>query len=224
MKKFILLFTAICLMSCSDDDGGTKTRTLYLEALTITNPGGGGGGALELVYNDEKKIKTIKGSGLTYNIKYKDGRLASIATPDDTTTFEFEYDENGILETVTQDGVDHDVTYDEDDREYTIPGLERGFTLNENNDIVSIKQGADDYDFAYDNDNKGSMHSMSSDIYLLAYFVNAHYLLSIHPATEFIGYTAENSFNSDGYIKKAILTIDGQEEPASIVYYSYTEL
>jgi hypothetical protein len=223
MKKFIVLLMAIGLVSCSDDEG-SKTRTLFLESLNVTSPGGGGSGAIEFTYNDEKQIKTILGSGVEYTMKYKDGRLSSFSNEDETTSYEFDYDSDGILETLTENGVDHDVTYDEDDRKYTIEDIDRSFTLNEKNDIIEIEQGGETFEFEYDNENKGAMYSLPSEFYLISFLLNSPYLLSVHPATDFMMYSAENTFNADGYIQKAVLTIDGENEPAATVYYNYIQL
>lgn len=223
MKRLILLLAAVCLVSCSDDDGGSKTKTLFLESVNVTSPGSGGN-SIDFTYNDDKQLKTISGNGIVYTMEYEDGRLSSFADEDETVSYEFDYDNNGILETFTENGVGHNVIYDEDDRKYTIEDVDRSFTLNENNDIILIEQGGESFEFEYGNENKGSMYSSPSEIYLISFLLNSPYLFSVYPITSFMMYTAENTFNADGYIQKAILTIDGEENPTATVYYNYTEL
>lgn len=226
MKRLILLFASLCLVSCSDDDGD-KQKTLFVESLTIVSPGGGGGGALEFTYNDEKQLKTISGSGTIYTMAYKNGRLSSFTTSVNDVEgdpYKFSYDDDGILETLKVGAEEYEVTYDDDDKKYTIEGLGRSFTLNDENDIISIEQGADEILFEYEADGKGPMFSVQGDFYLVAFLLNSPYVMSKRPAAEFQTYIATNTFNSDGYLQKAILTVEDEEDPTATIYYNYTGL
>lgn len=226
MKRLILLFASLCLVSCSDDDGD-KQKTLFLESLSIVSPGGGGGGALEFTYNDEKQLKSLSSSGTVYTMAYKNGRLSSLtstANGVEGEVYKFGYDNDGILESLKVGAEEYEVTYDDDDKKYTVEGLGRAFTLNSDNDIISIEQGADEITFEYEKEGKGPMFSAQGDFYLVAFLLNSPYVMSRRPAAEFQTYIATNTFNSDGYLQKAILTVEDEEDPTATIYYNYTGL
>jgi hypothetical protein len=226
MKRLILLFASLCLVSCSDDDGD-KQKALFVESLTIVSPGGGGGGALEFAYNDERQLKTLSASGTIFTMAYKNGRLSSFASEVNGVegeVYKFGYDDEGILESLKVNDQEYEVTYDDDDKKYTIEGLDRAFTLNNDNDIISIEQGADEIVFDYEKEGKGPMFNVQGDFYLIAFLLNSPYVMSKRPASEFQSYIATNTFNSDGYLQKAILTVEDEEDPSATIYYNYTEL
>src|SRR4051812_47134490 len=113
MKRLILLFASLCLVSCSDDDGD-KQKTLFVESLTIVSPGGGGGGALEFAYTDERQLKTLSASGTIFTMTYKNGRLSSFASEVNGVegeVYKFGYDDEGILESLKVNDQEYEVTY-----------------------------------------------------------------------------------------------------------------
>lgn len=214
-------------MSCSDDDSAdaNKPRTLYVESIVIASADGGGGGGIELTYNKDKLIETISSGGTTFELDYKSGKLFSLTSEGaNPTDIKFGYDSNGILDTYTVNDEDYEVTYDEDNKKYTIEGLERSFTLDDNNDIITIGQGGNEYEFEFDTEGKGSLFSGQEDSYLIAFALNVPYILSKRPATLYATYAIENTLNADGYIYKAVLTMENANEPSATIYYNYIAL
>jgi len=225
MKKLIVFLAALSLISCSDDDGN-KTKNLFLESLTIVSPGnGGGGGAIEFTYNDDKQLKSLSGNGTDFTIGYDEGRIISVhSSGSNGINYELGY-QDGKLTTLTKDGTEYEVTLSNDGKTYTIAGLERAFTVNEDNDVASITEGTTAYPFIYDNKYKGPMYSVKAEnIFVLQFLLSAPYIFSRRPASDFLTYTAQNTYNSDGYLQKAVLVISGQTEPSATIYYNYTEL
>jgi len=224
MKKIILFLAALLLISCSDDDGN-KTKNLFLESIVVAN-GGSTGGVIEFTYNDKKQIETFGNKDTQYLFKYEDDRLISITnTKDNTILNRFGY-QNGQLNKMEVNGVEYDVTYKEENKEYIVEGLDRSFTLNDENDVASITDpNTEPYVFTYEPKYKGAMYSVKSiDTYLIAFVFNAPYLLSRRAVKDFGGNTFVNTYNDDGYLKRAELTLKGESEPSSVIYYNYTEL
>jgi len=230
MKKLILLFSALCLISCSDDDGAdaNKPRTLFVESAFVSNASGSGGGAIEFSYNDEKQLNTVLVSGTLCKMTYKDGKMIAMETSAGGVAgdaYEFGYDDDGILESLKAGNADpYDVTYDSDEKKYTIAAMDRSFALNDDNDITAITIGTQEVFFTYDDKGKGPMYDVKGDFYMAAFILTTPFIMSKRPALEFQGFTSENILNADGYLSKSLLSVQDAEKPSTTIYYSYTTL
>jgi len=229
MKRLILLLASLCLIACSDDDGAAnKQRTLFLDTFGIAL--NGGGGAFEFTYNDDKELETIALGANAFEMNYKDGKMATLTTYANDikgAIYKFGYDDNGILESIKINDADPlVVTYDSGENKYTIEGLDRSFTLNDKNDIIAAREGTQEILMTHDTNSKGPMYNVQGNYYLATFLVNFQYLYmaSRHPVTEIANITSSNTFNTDSYLHKSVLTDENSEDVYSTVYYTYIQL
>lgn len=228
MKRLILLFAALCLTACSDDDGSDagKQQTLFVASHVTVYTGGGGGGAFEFEYNDEKLLTKLNAHGILYTMTYEKEKITTItSSAGKVEVFSFEYDEEGILKSLQFDDLPpFEVAYDSDENKYTIADLGASFTLNDDNDVIEIKRGVQTKLYAYDTKAKGPMLNVKGNFYLIGFLTNNPYQVSKRPSTEFENYTVQNTFNSDGYLLKAIIIDKESEDEKAATYYNYTAL
>jgi hypothetical protein len=222
MKKIILFLAALCLLSCSDDDGGSKK--LYLESVVGTNADGSTSGSINFGYDEKGQLTSLTQGTNGYTIGYKDGLIVSVNTIGGGASFDLNY-EDGKLVSLKQDDASYDVEISSDNRTYTIAGLEESFTINDKGDVTSITQAGTEYLFTYESGKKGPMYSVKTkNLFMLQFLLNGSYVMSRQPISEFLGYTSQRSYNTDGYLQSLDLIGAGQTEPTSTLHYSYTTL
>jgi len=199
MKKLILLFAALSLLSCSDDDS-KKEDKYYVDEITITSDNNATQ-VLDFSYNDKQQIVNISTPGISVNISYEDNRVKTITG----SSYDYSFTYNGDkLATIKQGDTSSDVAYDSSQNKYTFSGME--VTLNEYNDILKMNGN----EYSYDTSKKGSIASLTTqNNFLLSVLLNLPGLLSSHAVTKMGDINVVNEYNSNGYVSKINLP-DGQ--------------
>jgi len=213
MKKLILLFSVLSLLSCSDDDSNNqKEDKYYVDEITITSDNSATQ-VLDFSYNDKQQIVNISTPGISVTIGYEDNRLKTIVGS--SYNYSFTYDGDKLIG-ITQDGTSSDVVYDSSQNKYTFSGME--VILNEYNDILKMNGN----EFSYDVSKKGSIASLTTqNNFLLSILLNLPGLLSSRAITKMGSVEVVNDYNSNGYVSKITL-------PDGLLYktaaYTYIKL
>jgi len=202
MKKLILLFAALSLLSCSDDDSDNrKEDKYYVDEITITSDNNATQ-ILDFSYNDKQQIVNISTPGISITIGYEDNRIKTITG----SSYDYSFTYNGDkLTDIKQGDTSNDVVYDSSQNKYTFSGGME-ITLDEYGDILNMNGN----EFSYDISKKGSIASLTTqNNFLLSVLLNLPGLLSSHAITKMGSIDVVNEYNSNGYVSKITLP-DGQ--------------
>ena len=149
MKKIILLFAALSLVSCSDDD--SKKEDKYYVDLVTVDTGNGTTQTLDFDYNDKKQlVKITSTSGTSATITYDGKRIKTIQ--DYSLTYQ-----DGILVKMADDYQDYNVVYTKSENKYVFSELE--VILNKYNDIIKMNTSVSSVE--YDTSKKGPFYSLN---------------------------------------------------------------
>jgi len=212
MKKLILLFAALSLVSCSDDDSKNDDK-YYVDQLIVeadnTIPV-----ILSCGYNDKKQmINIISSTGYTVAMSYEDNRLKTVMGTSVNYTLSYE---DGVLSSLTSGGETTPVTYDKSTRKYVIQGTE--IFLNQYGDITK----SNNVEMSYDVSKKGSISSLGTENnFMIGVLLDLSDVFTNRAITEFDSYQLTNTYNSNGYVTKAVFSEGG---PFTTITYSYKKL
>lgn len=228
MKKLFALLAVVMLVACNSDDdnnGPKKYATAFRIGTDDTAPW------IQLLYDNNNNLTSIVAEGETeYSFAYNGNELASITYggPDEAPNYQFVY-ENGKLKgyTIGEDTTLNAISYNEQTKKYTVEDENIEIGLN-GRDLATLGPvgGAAVIDLKYDGSRKGALYNVpTKDFFLLSLFANLYQYAGIRPLTSVTAnsdaYTAENTYDSDGYITQMTLMQGGVEEYT--IQYQYGE-
>jgi len=214
MKKIILLFAALSLVSCSDDD--SKKEDKYYVDMVVAEIANGPTVTYEFDYNTKKQLVTMTATASAspeiVTMTYEDNRLKTIGY------YTLMY-EDGVLNSIvsgSQGNQAYPVEYNAAANSYLID--DTNIFLNKYGDIIKY----DATEISYDETKKGALSSQSAkNIFLISLLTGVSDMLTFKAVIKDNDYQITNTYDDNGYIKKAVF-------PAGMYYntltYSYTKL
>jgi len=226
MKKFIMFLALVAMVSCSKDDDSNNVAEddvagaqLYLKSATVQYANGNPI-EVEFEYNDDKELTDLYLGTSHYEITYKNGYVKIFKSSN--TTLEFGYDNNNVLTTITTDGVEQAVAYDDEERSYTMGDVV--YTVNEDNDLsVAAYEGQQGTFLGYDAEKRGAIFNYpTKNPFWIFTFISGPSIFSNKACTSYGTTEIENTFNDDGYLIKAVYRLGGVLQ--NTIIYTYEEL
>lgn len=224
MKKILLVFLAMAmLVSCNSDDDNKPTQKFMTTAIIDGDP-------IVFQYDDNKNLKAMYSYGEPmYTFDYdNDNNLIAVSDEDDTDTpfITIQY-QNGQIASITNSGMTIPVTYNEQTSKYVFGGvnIEAGLVGKDLGTIDEI--GGDNIlTMEYVSDHKGPFYNTpTKNSFLYALLVDLYYFTSTKPIAKVTDmgevYTAENTYDDEGYVIKSVLTSGGD---GGTIIFQYSEL
>jgi hypothetical protein len=215
MKKLILLFAlfaAVVLFSCSDDD--SKNDNKYYVDQIVGLSDNADPLTINCSYNDKKQLVNITTSaGYIVAMTYEGDRLKTLVGNAVSCSFDYE---GGVLSAMTSNGTTLPVVYDKNTRKYTIQDTE--VVLNEYGDIIESEGITMDYDVS----KKGPLASLgTTPNFMIGLLLSAQDIFTNRAITRHGDYQMINTYDSNGYVTKAVFPNGG---PFTSATYSYKKL
>ncbi len=229
IKKLIaLLLAGAAAWSCSNnDDSIDNTVRKYADQVIVTQDGSITTTKIE--YNNGMQVTAYVSNRDTIRFEYEDGRLARVKEGNGIDPYTLEYT-NGKLSGIHHYSQYYPVTYNSQEKSYTLEGGNFKFGLSGKD--VSYVEHPSSYkeSFRYDATKKGAFYNLNGeDIFPVTLFATTQYyyltaaaLASITlSGSETGNYVSENTYDEEGYILSTSMRLDGSE--AFRVQYHYVE-
>lgn len=242
-KILTLSLISIFIFSCKSDDENAGTQPIPADEKLLESIVGTEAEMFRLTYNPDKTVKTINILGFSQtHFTYENSRIASalLLGAEGNTEYIFHYDDNGILNSITEDDIVTEILYNAAGNFYIAryENLdETTLYLNQAGDIEKIliydrsNDETTEIIYLYDDQHKGGLaNSNNFNLYMIlaaktdTFFVITNLYISHRPVTAFSGMGLANfeyEYDEQGFIKKSILVAQGEEDE---VIYNYTQL
>jgi hypothetical protein len=211
---WILGFSTLLLLSCSNDDDGTETETTikkYPDSYVFTKDGESDN--IKIIYNDQMQITGYADQYSTISFVYENGRVAKVKEGTGVDPYTLRYT-NGILSGLDHYTQSYPVIFNAQQNSYQI-GDYTSFGLV-GRDVSFVSNTVDNSEkFTYDISKKGALNSLPDDsIFPVTIFANfRYYFLSSSAITSItvsdngtsVVYAAQNTYDSDGFLKSTVM-------------------
>lgn len=226
MKKFLALFAALTLAACSgDDDNNEVKQNKFVSTITTSyNDDSADGDVITFLYDDQKHVKSVVASDeIIASFTYQGDNVASIAGDDSgEAQFNFTYT-NNILSGYSAYGDSHPITHNAQANSYDfgdlaavlyVSGRDFGKAVESDGTIFS--------EITYDTGKKGALYNVSgNNLFVMTFFSQLYPFIASNAMTSITEssskYTANNTYDNDGYVIKSVLT-STQGEVVTIDY------
>lgn len=225
MNKNILIFSisALSLVSCNNDTTEPEIKK-YPESIILTQDGEST--TTKITYNDKMQIIGYSQPNSNITFRYQDDRVVEVRENDNSVPYALKYT-NETLSELSHYSNPYPVTYNSQQMSYSIGNL-LSFGL-QGKDISYVNNVSENEKFAYDNSRKGPLYNLpDKDLFPVTLFSTfQYYYLSTRPiqsitlsnnGTQNI-LSAENTYDSDGYITS--MTLRSAAEEVFRVEYKY---
>lgn len=214
-KAFIIVTSALGVLSCSNDDSNSNNDSYLLDYVVYQEE------EYFMEYYPNNSVKKFKIIDQWAAFTYENNRIISITKTDVETNMPsvttFEHNANGKISTFENDGLTVEVAYDEATTSYSYTVLPYTFTfkITASGDVERVTRFHNEteqtvfWGYVYDTQNKGAMaNSNAVTIYL--YLIQPNSLDVLLPFTKMpiqtvyngdANFSCENTFNSLGYIE-----------------------
>lgn len=232
MKKILAIFAALALAACSgDDDNKEVAQNKYLSTITLSEDEtpSGDDDVLTFFYDDKKHISSIVSEDeIVASFEYEGDNVISISTDDGASErYGFGYT-NGVFSQIRIDGQMLPVTFNAQENSYTIGTINASIVVSGRDFTKALEADSSVYaDVTYDNSKKGALYNIAgNNLFVMTFFSNLFPYIATKPMAGLrIGsdtYTTANTYDSDGYIVKSVLT--STEGESQVLIYSYKAL
>jgi len=215
MKKFLALFAALTLAACSgDDDKNEVKQNKFVSTITVSYADTPEDvEVLTFLYDDQKHVKSIVDSDETFAaFTYQGDNLVSIAD-DDTAEAQYNFTyANDIFSGYSSFGELIPITHNAQANTYTLANSGAVLYVS-GRDVGKIVEadGTVNIEVTYDTSKKGALYNVpGNNLFVLTAFSQLYPYISSQAMTSItessFKYTANNTYDNDGYISKSILT------------------
>ena len=224
----ILLLAWAAACSCSNNDDSTdKSVSKYADRVIVTQDGSITTTKIE--YNNGMQVTAYVSERDTIRFEYENGRLARVKEGNGIDPYTLEYT-NGKLSGIHHYSQYYPVTYNSQEKSYTLEGGNLTFGLAGKDVLYVDHPGSYRESFSYDATKKGAFYNLDGEdifpVTLFAatqyYYLTASTLTSITlSGSETGNYLSENTYDDEGYILSSIMRLHGSE--VFRVQYHYVE-